>query len=195
MITFDSDARRARISCPGEVPIDGQLVCYYPCPHCSSPARALIYLGDSALASDIVAGLSEVARHLGLLAVGKGLALNGGHGQWGGRDCYLSLWTQPPVALARAVWEAVHQGLHREMPEVPEDTTRIASLPQVYLVGDATCRESVPLVLYRRWSSPSEMVDRIGGGPWEIHGESYEAYQRRRERAPEILLALLRGSE
>ena len=40
MFTFDPDARRARIGRPGEAPIDGQLVCYYPCPRCSNPARA-----------------------------------------------------------------------------------------------------------------------------------------------------------
>ncbi len=194
MLTFDPDARRARISRPGEAPIDGQLTCYYPCPHCSSPARALIYLGDAALARDIAACLGDMARQLGLVAVGPGLALNGGHGQWGGRDCHLSLWTELPAGLARAVWEAVHQGLYREEPQLPQDATRIASLPQVYLVGDAVRREAAPIVLYRRWSSPGEMVDRISGGPWEIHGESYEAYQQRRERAPEMLLALLRGS-
>ncbi|MDP2949440.1 MAG: hypothetical protein Q8P22_07870 [Chloroflexota bacterium] len=48
MLTFDPDARRARIGRPGEAPIDGQLVCYYPCPRCSNPARALVYLGDAA---------------------------------------------------------------------------------------------------------------------------------------------------
>lgn len=195
MLIFDPDARRARISGPGEAPIDGQLVCYYPCPNCSNPIRALIYLGDASLASHVVARLGDVARHLGLFAVGAGLALNGGHGQWGGRDCNLSLWAEPPAALARSAWEAVNQGLYREVPELPEGATRIGSLPQVYLVGDTVGRESAPVVLHRRWSSPSEMVDRISGGPWEIHGESYEAYQRRRERAPEILLALLRGSE
>jgi hypothetical protein len=41
MITFDPDARRARVGRPGEAPIDGRLVCYYPCPRCSSPARAI----------------------------------------------------------------------------------------------------------------------------------------------------------
>jgi hypothetical protein len=93
------------------------------------------------------------------------------------------------------VWEAVHQGLYQEAPELPADATRIASLPQVYLVGDAVGRETVPVVLYRRWSSPSELADRITGGPWESRGESYEAYQRRRERAPEVLVALLKGNE
>jgi hypothetical protein len=80
MITFDPDARRARISRPGEAPIDGQLVCYYPCPRCSNPARALVYLGDAALAGEVVAKAGDAARNLGLLAVGAGLALNGGHG-------------------------------------------------------------------------------------------------------------------
>jgi hypothetical protein len=42
MITLDPDARRARISRPGEAPIDGQLVCCYPCSRCSNPARALV---------------------------------------------------------------------------------------------------------------------------------------------------------
>jgi hypothetical protein len=55
MLTFDPDARRARISRPGAAPIDGQLVCYYPCPRCSNPARALVYLDDAALASEVVA--------------------------------------------------------------------------------------------------------------------------------------------
>jgi len=106
------DARRARIhargasasggSRPGEAPIDGQLVCYYPCPRCSNPARALVYLGDSALAQEIVAQAEDIARHLGLLAVGAGLVLNSGHGHWGGRDCHLSLWTASSAALARA---------------------------------------------------------------------------------------------
>jgi hypothetical protein len=49
-----------------------------------------------------VAQAEDEARHLGLLAVGAGLALNGGHGHWGGRGCHLSLWTEPPAALARA---------------------------------------------------------------------------------------------
>ena len=53
----------------------------------------------------------------------------------------------------------------------------------------------MPVVLYRRWSSPSELADRIAGGPWDTRRESYQEYQRRRERAPEVLLALLRGSE
>ena len=157
MFTFDPDACRARIhaggasasggSRPGEAPIDGQLVCYYPCPRCSNPARALVYLGDAALASDVVAQAEDQARHPGLLAVGTGLILNGGHGHWGGRDCRLSLWTEPPAALARAVWEAVHQGLHKEAPDLPSDATRIASLPQVYLVGDSVGRETAPLVV------------------------------------------------
>lgn len=194
MITFDPDARRARICPPGGAPIDGQLVCYYPCPRCSNPARALVYLGDAVLAQEIVAQDEDVARQLGLLAVGAGLALNGGHGHWGGRDCHLSLWTEPPAALARAVWEAVHQGLYKDAPELPPDAARIASLPQVYLVGDAVGRETVPVVLYRRWSSPSELADRITGGPWDTRRESYQDYQRRRERAPEVLLALLRGA-
>jgi hypothetical protein len=73
------------------------------------------------------------------------------------------------------------------------DATSIASLPEVYVVGDAVGRESVPVVLYRRWSSPSELAERIAGGPWDTRGESYEAYQRRREGAPEALLAMLRG--
>ncbi len=195
MITFDPDARRARISRPGEAPIDGQLVCYYPCPRCSNPARALVYLGDAALANEVVAQDEEVARHLGLLAVGAGLALNGGHGGYGGRDCHLSLWTEPPAGLARAMWEVVHQGLPQDVPDLPADATSIASLPQVYLVGDVVGREAVPVVLYRRWSSPSELADRIADGPWDTRGESYEAYQRRRERAPETLLAMLRGAE
>jgi len=195
MITFDPDARRARIHRPGEAPIDGQLVCYYPCPRCSNPARALVYLGDAALASEVVAQAEDEARHLGLLAVGAGLVLNGGHGHWGGRDCHLSLWTEPPAGLARAVWEAMHQGLYKEPPELPPDATRIASLPQVYLVGDAVGRETVPVVLYRRWSSPSELADRVTGGPWDTRRESYQDYQRRRERAPEVLLAMLRGQE
>ena len=195
MFTFDPDARRARIARPGESPIDGQLVCYYPCSRCSNPARALVYLGDAALASEVVAQAQDGARHLGLLAVGAGLALNGGHGHWGGRDCHLSLWTESSAALARAVWQAVHQGLYKEAPELPPDATRIDSLPQVYLVGDAVGRETVPVVLYRRWSSPSELADRIAGGPWDTRRESYQEYQRRRERAPEMLLALLRGSE
>ncbi|MDP2856550.1 MAG: hypothetical protein Q8P50_01055 [Bacillota bacterium] len=192
MFTFDPDARRARISRPGGAPIDGQLVCYYPCPRCSNPARALVYLGDTALAGEVVAQAEDEARHLGLLAVGAGIALNGGHGHWGGRDCHLSLWTEPPAALARAVWEAVHQGLYKEAPELPPDATCIASLPQVYLVGDAVGRERVPVVLYRRWSSPSELADRLTGGLWDTRRESYQEYQRRRERAPEVLLALLR---
>jgi len=195
MITFDPDARRARIGHPGEAPIDGLLVCYYPCPRCSNPARALVYLGDAALTSEVVAQTEDEARHLGLLAVGAGLALNGGHGHWGGRDCHLSLWTEPPATLARAVWEAVHQGLYKEAPDLPPDATRIASLPQVYLVGDAVARETVPVVLYRRWSSPSDLADRITGGTWDTRRESYQEYQRRRERAPEVLLALLRGTE
>jgi len=41
MLTFDSDARRVAVIRPGEAPIDGQPVCYYPCPCCSNPARAL----------------------------------------------------------------------------------------------------------------------------------------------------------
>jgi hypothetical protein len=195
MFTFGPDARRARISRPGEAPIDGQLVCYYPCPRCSNPARALVYLADSALASEVVAQAEDEARRLGLLAVGAGLVLNGGHGHWGGHDCHLSLWTEPPAGLARAVWEAVHQGLYKDAPELPPDATCIASLPQVYLVGDAVGRETVPVVLYRRWSSPGELADRITGGPWDTRRESYQEYQRRRERAPEFLLALLRGSE
>lgn len=195
MITFHPDVRRARISRSGEAPIDGQLVCYYPCPRCPNPARALVYLGDAALASEVMAQAQDEARHLGLLAVGAGLALNGGHDHWGGRDCHLSLWTEPPAALARAVWEAIHQGLYKDAPELPADATYIASLPQVYLVGDVVGRETEPVVLYRRWSSPSELADRIAGGPWDTRGESYEAYQRRRERAPEILLAVLRGAE
>jgi hypothetical protein len=93
MFTFDPDARRARIARPGAAPIDGQLVCYYPCPRCSNPARALVYLGDAALAQEIVAQADGEACHLGLLAVGAGLALNGGHGHWGGRDCSLLLRT------------------------------------------------------------------------------------------------------
>ncbi len=111
MITFDPDARRARISRPGEAAIDGQLVCYYPCPRCPNPARALVYLGDAALAQEIVAQAQDEARHLGLQAVAVGLVLNRGHGHWGGRDRHLSLSTEPPAAVARAVWEAVHQGL------------------------------------------------------------------------------------
>jgi len=106
MLTFHPDARRAYITRPGGVPIDGRLVCYYPCPRCSNPARALVYLGDAGLAGEVVAQAEDEARHLGLLAVGAGLALNGGHGHWGGRDCHLSLWTEPPAALARAIWEA-----------------------------------------------------------------------------------------
>jgi hypothetical protein len=78
MFTFDPDARRARVSRPAG-PIDGQLVCYYPCPRCSNPARALVYLGDAALASEVVAQTDDTARHPGLLAVGAGIALNGGH--------------------------------------------------------------------------------------------------------------------
>ena len=101
MFTFEPDARRARVARPGEAPpdggpsgpIDGQLVCYYPCPRCSNPARALVYLGDAALAQEIVAQTEDEARHLGLLAVGAGLVLNGGHGHWGGRDCSLLLRT------------------------------------------------------------------------------------------------------
>lgn len=54
MLTFDLDARRARISRLGEAPIDGQLVCYYPCPR-SNPARALVYLGDAGLVSEVMA--------------------------------------------------------------------------------------------------------------------------------------------
>jgi len=93
MFTFEPDARRARIARLGEAPpdadarsggpsgpIDGQLVCYYPCPRCSNPARALVYLGDAALAGEVVAQAQDEARHLGLLAVGAGLVLNGGHG-------------------------------------------------------------------------------------------------------------------
>lgn len=105
-----------------------------PCPlptgrqaRCCNPARALVYLGDAALAQEIVAQAQDVARHrstgsgqrLGLLAAGAGLAFNGGHGHWGGRDCHLSLWTEPLAALARAVWQAVRQGLHKEAPEPP----------------------------------------------------------------------------
>ncbi|OFW63147.1 MAG: hypothetical protein A2Y74_03225 [Actinobacteria bacterium RBG_13_63_9] len=195
MFTFDPDARRASISRPGEAPLDGQLVCYYPCPRCSNPARALVYLGDAALAGEVVAQAGDAARQLGLLAAGAGLALNGGHGHWGGRDCHLSLWTEPPAALARAVWQALHQGLYKEAPELPPHADRIDSLPQVYLVGDAVGRETAPVVLYRRWSSPSELADRIAGGPWDTRRESYQEYQRRRERAPEVLLALLRGGE
>ena len=112
MITFDPDARRARISRPGEAPIDGQLVCYYPCPRCSNPARALVYLGDAALASEVVAQDEDTARHLGLLVGGAGLALNGGPAGYGGRECRLSLWTQTPAALAGTVWEVVHQAVH-----------------------------------------------------------------------------------
>ena len=63
------------------------------------------------------------------------------------------------------------------------------------LVGDALGREATPVVLYRRWSSPGELADRIAGGPWDTRRESYQDYQRRRERAPEMLLALLRGIE
>lgn len=195
MLTFDPDARRARISRPGEAPIDGQLVCYYPCPRCSNPARALVYLGDAALASEVVAQDEDVARHLGLLAVGAGLALNGGHAGYGGRDCHLSLWTEPPAALARAMWEVVHQGLPQDVPDLPADATSIASLPQVYLVGDVVGRETVPVVLYRRWSSPGELAERIACGPWDTRGESYQAYQGRRQRAPEALLAMLRGAD
>ena len=147
MLTFDPDARRARVGRLGGAPIEGQLVCYYPCPRCSNTARALVYLDDAALASEVVAQAENEARHLGLLAVGAGLVLNGGHGHWGGRDCHLSLWTEPPAALARAVWLAVHQGLYKEAPELPVDATRIASLPQVYLVGDAVGRETVPVVV------------------------------------------------
>ena len=83
----------------------------------------------------------------------------------------------------------------RKRRNCPRTATRIASLPQVYLVGDAVGRETVPVVLYRRWSSPGELADRIAGGPWETRRESYQEYQRRRERAPEVLLAMLRGSE
>ncbi|MGQ9572096.1 MAG: hypothetical protein ACUVV3_02750 [Dehalococcoidia bacterium] len=104
-----SDPPRGRIARPGEAPIDGQLVCYYPCPRCSNPARALVYLGDSALASEVVAQAGDEPRHpsirsghrLGLLAAGAGLVLNGGHGHWGGRPPqadHLSLWTEPPAA-------------------------------------------------------------------------------------------------
>lgn len=32
MFIFDPDARRASVCRPGKAPIDGQLVCYYPCP-------------------------------------------------------------------------------------------------------------------------------------------------------------------
>jgi len=79
MFTFDPDACRARIARPGEAPpdggpsgpIDGQLVCYYPCPRCSNPARALVYLGDAALAQEVAAQAQDVARHLGLLAAGN----------------------------------------------------------------------------------------------------------------------------
>jgi hypothetical protein len=195
MITFDPDARRARINCPGEAPIDGQLVCYYPCPRCSNPARALVYLGDAALASEVVAQDEDVARHLGLLAVGAGLALNGGHAGYGGRECRLSLWTEAPAALAHTVWEVVHQAVHQETPDLPTDATCITSLPEIYVVGDIVGRETVPVVLYRRWSSPSELAERVAGGPWDTRGESYEAYQRRRERAPDALLAMLKGAE
>jgi hypothetical protein len=202
MIAFDPDARRARIHRPGEAPIDGQLVCYYPCPRCSNPARALVYLGDAGLASEVAAQAGDEARHLGLLAVGAGLVLNGGHGSWGGRDCHPSLWTEPPAALARAVWEAVHQGLYKEAPELPRDATRIASLPQVYLVGDAVGRETVPVVLYRRWSSPSELADRRATIP--RHRNRRTHYQRlpllvrgqlrtRRQRASDIPTAIKRG--
>ena len=55
MITFGPDASRAGVARPGEAPIDGQLVCHYPCPRCSNPARAPVYLGDAALAQEIVA--------------------------------------------------------------------------------------------------------------------------------------------
>jgi len=55
MLTFDPDTRRARISRPGEALIDGRLVCHYPCPGCSNSARALVYLGDAALAGEVVA--------------------------------------------------------------------------------------------------------------------------------------------
>ena len=112
MITFDPHAPRARIARPGEAPIDGQLVCHYPCPRCPNPARALVYLGDAALAGEVVAPAGDAARHpstgsgqrLGLLAAGAGLALNGGHGHWGGRPPqadHLSLWTEPPPIPAR----------------------------------------------------------------------------------------------
>ena len=104
MFTFDPDARRARIGRPGEAPIDGQLVCYYPCPRCSNPARALLYLGDAALANEVVVQAQDTGRHLGLLAAGAGLALNGGHRGWGGRPPqadHLSLWTEPPPIPAR----------------------------------------------------------------------------------------------
>ena len=36
---------------------------------------------------------------------------------------------------------------------------------------------------------------RIAGGPWDTRRESYQDYERRRERAPEMLLVMLRGSE
>jgi len=65
MIMFDPDARRVRIGRPGGAPIDGQLVCYYPCPRCSNAARALVYLGDAALASEVVAHAGDVARRPG----------------------------------------------------------------------------------------------------------------------------------
>ena len=55
MITFDPDAGRTGVARPGEAPIDGQLVCRYPCPRCSNPARAPVHLGDAALAQEIVA--------------------------------------------------------------------------------------------------------------------------------------------
>ena len=202
MFTFDPDARRARIARPGEAHIDGQLVCYYACPRCSNPARALVYLGDAALASEVAAQAEDVARHLGLLAAGAGLALNGGHGGWGGHDCHLSLWTEPPAALARAVWQAVHQGLYKEAPDLPADASYIASLPQVYLVGDAVGRETAPVVLYRRWSSPSELADRRATIP--RHCKRRAHYQRlpllvrgqlrtRRQRASDIPTATKRG--
>ena len=202
MFTFDPDACRTRVSCPGEAPIDGHLVCYYPCPRCSNPARALVYLGDAGLASEVVAQAQDVARHLGLLAVGAGLALNGGHGGWGGRDCHLSLWTEPPASLARAVWQAVHQGLYKEAPELPPDATRIDSLPQVYLVGDAVGRETAPIVLYRRWSSPSELADRRATIPRHCRRRTHyhrlpllarEQLTTRRRRASGVPTATKRG--
>ncbi len=110
MLTFDLDARQARISRTGEAPIDGQLVCYYPCPRCSSPGRALVYLADAALAQEVVARVEGAARHPGLLAVGIGLALNGGHGQWGGRghtDADADVAEQAPREYSRTSRRAV----------------------------------------------------------------------------------------
>ena len=75
MFTFDPDARRARVVLPGGAPIHGQLVCYYPCPRCSNPARALVYLPDMVgVASEVVAQAADAARHLGLLAVDLGVS-------------------------------------------------------------------------------------------------------------------------